>query len=238
MALLEWLVHGTIPVPGDGSSAPARSIGNLFGLASAILGMKRFVWAWPVGLVGNVLLFTVFATGELSGAHRRAPVGPGRSPGLLRRGVASTAGGAGRSCARPAVRPTAAPSRPAGRPARSGCQLARPGRRRLRSGVRPPHPGARLLGPDDRGLDPRRLDARDLRHGPRLGGVLAGLDPRRRRRRDHAGPGRLLPDGRHVPLLRRLRRHRLRRVAARRRTVVDTTHADAAPRRCRHERAA
>jgi nicotinamide mononucleotide transporter len=35
-------------------------IGNLFGLASAIGGMRRRVWAWPVGIVGNVLLFTVF----------------------------------------------------------------------------------------------------------------------------------------------------------------------------------
>ena len=66
MSLLEWLVHGTIPVPG-GELGAREVIGNLFGLASAILGMKRFVWAWPVGLVGNVLLFTVFATGELSG---------------------------------------------------------------------------------------------------------------------------------------------------------------------------
>ena len=64
--LLEWLVHGTIPVPG-GELGAREVIGNLFGLASAILGMKRFVWAWPIGLVGNVLLFTVFATGELSG---------------------------------------------------------------------------------------------------------------------------------------------------------------------------
>lgn len=66
MSLLEWLVHGTIPVPG-GALGAREVIGNLFGLASAILGMKRLVWAWPVGLVGNVLLFTVFATGELSG---------------------------------------------------------------------------------------------------------------------------------------------------------------------------
>ena len=66
MSLLEWLVHGTIPVPG-GELGAREVIGNLFGLASAILGMKRLVWAWPVGLVGNVLLFTVFATGELSG---------------------------------------------------------------------------------------------------------------------------------------------------------------------------
>jgi nicotinamide mononucleotide transporter len=35
-------------------------LGNLFGLASALGGMRRRVWAWPVGIVGNVLLFTVF----------------------------------------------------------------------------------------------------------------------------------------------------------------------------------
>ena len=38
-------------------------IGNLFGLASAIGGMRRRVWAWPVGIAGNVLLFTVFLGG-------------------------------------------------------------------------------------------------------------------------------------------------------------------------------
>ena len=35
-------------------------VGNLFGLASAVGGMRRRVWAWPGGIVGNVLLFTVF----------------------------------------------------------------------------------------------------------------------------------------------------------------------------------
>lgn len=65
MIVLEWLVHGTIPVPGGSLSAP-EVIGNVFGLASALLGMRRYVWAWPVGLVGNLLLFTVFASGELS----------------------------------------------------------------------------------------------------------------------------------------------------------------------------
>jgi len=35
-------------------------VGNLVGLASAVGGMRRRVWAWPVGIVGNVLLFTVF----------------------------------------------------------------------------------------------------------------------------------------------------------------------------------
>ncbi|MGH3472407.1 MAG: nicotinamide riboside transporter PnuC [Nocardioidaceae bacterium] len=35
-------------------------IGNAFGFASALGGLRRRVWAWPVGIVGNVLLFTVF----------------------------------------------------------------------------------------------------------------------------------------------------------------------------------
>lgn len=38
-------------------------VGNLFGLASAVGGMRRRVWAWPVGIVGNLLLFTVFLGG-------------------------------------------------------------------------------------------------------------------------------------------------------------------------------
>ncbi len=35
-------------------------VGNIFGFASAIGGMRRRVWAWPVGIVGNAILFTVF----------------------------------------------------------------------------------------------------------------------------------------------------------------------------------
>ncbi|WP_411285356.1 nicotinamide riboside transporter PnuC [Lapillicoccus sp.] len=35
-------------------------VGNLFGFASAIGGLRRRVWAWPVGIIGNALLFTVF----------------------------------------------------------------------------------------------------------------------------------------------------------------------------------
>ena len=67
MSLLEWLLQGTVTVPGGALRVP-EVLGNLFGLASAMLGMRRVVWAWPVGLIGNVLLFTVFATGELSNA--------------------------------------------------------------------------------------------------------------------------------------------------------------------------
>jgi nicotinamide mononucleotide transporter len=42
-------------------------IGNGFGLASALLGMQRKVAAWPVGIVGNVLLFTVFVGTAIGG---------------------------------------------------------------------------------------------------------------------------------------------------------------------------
>ena len=38
-------------------------IGNVFGLAAAIGGMRRVVWAWPVGIVGNATLLTVFLGG-------------------------------------------------------------------------------------------------------------------------------------------------------------------------------
>lgn len=38
-------------------------IGNVFGLASAVLGARRRVWAWPIGIAGNIILFTVFLGG-------------------------------------------------------------------------------------------------------------------------------------------------------------------------------
>lgn len=65
--MIDWLLFDTIPVAG-GELLVREVVGNLFGLASAIFGMRRLVWAWPVGVVGNVLLFTVFVTGEISGA--------------------------------------------------------------------------------------------------------------------------------------------------------------------------
>ncbi|WP_182526720.1 nicotinamide riboside transporter PnuC [Nocardioides dongkuii] len=65
--MLDELLHGTISVAG-GHLSTREVVGNLFGLASALLGMRRLVWAWPIGLAGNVLLFTVFVSGELSGA--------------------------------------------------------------------------------------------------------------------------------------------------------------------------
>jgi nicotinamide mononucleotide transporter len=65
--MIDWLLFGTIPVAG-GVLLVREVVGNLFGLASALLGMRRLVWAWPIGVIGNVLLFTVFVTGTVSGA--------------------------------------------------------------------------------------------------------------------------------------------------------------------------
>jgi nicotinamide mononucleotide transporter len=48
-------------------------VGNAFGLASAVLGLNRKVWAWPVGIVGNVLLFTVFL-GQALGNDQGTPL--------------------------------------------------------------------------------------------------------------------------------------------------------------------
>ncbi|WP_067500059.1 nicotinamide mononucleotide transporter family protein [Actinoplanes sp. TFC3] len=48
-------------------------IGNAFGLGSALLGLRRTFWAWPVGIVGNVLLFTVFL-GQALGNDQGTPL--------------------------------------------------------------------------------------------------------------------------------------------------------------------
>lgn len=63
MEILRWLIdafNSHIDL-GNGQSLLVREvIGNIFGLASALGGMRRKVWAWPVGIIGNVLLLTVF----------------------------------------------------------------------------------------------------------------------------------------------------------------------------------
>jgi nicotinamide mononucleotide transporter len=48
-------------------------VGNAFGLGSALFGLRRSVWAWPVGIVGNVLLFTVFM-GQAVGNDQGTPL--------------------------------------------------------------------------------------------------------------------------------------------------------------------
>jgi nicotinamide mononucleotide transporter len=62
MTFFDWLLHSQVTIAG--SPVLVREIvGNVFGLASALFGMRRLVAAWPVGIIGNVLLFTVFVGG-------------------------------------------------------------------------------------------------------------------------------------------------------------------------------
>ncbi|MRG60847.1 nicotinamide riboside transporter PnuC [Agromyces sp. CFH 90414] len=55
----EWLFDATLTI-GDQQILWREIVGNGFGLASALGGLRRRVWAWPVGIIGNALLFTVF----------------------------------------------------------------------------------------------------------------------------------------------------------------------------------
>lgn len=59
MDFLRWLFDAQVPV-GSSSLLVREVVGNIFGLLSALGGMRRKVWAWPVGIIGNVLLLTVF----------------------------------------------------------------------------------------------------------------------------------------------------------------------------------
>ncbi|CAB4535788.1 unannotated protein [freshwater metagenome] len=59
MSFIKWLFESTLHF--GSKSIPLREIiGGTLGLTSAILGMRRKVAAWPVGIIGDALLFTVF----------------------------------------------------------------------------------------------------------------------------------------------------------------------------------
>jgi len=59
VGLIRWLFDAQL-VLGDQTILWREIVGNVFGLLSALGGMRRRVWAWPVGIVGNALLLTVF----------------------------------------------------------------------------------------------------------------------------------------------------------------------------------
>lgn len=70
MDALRWLIelfNWYIPV-GGGGLLVREVVGNIFGLASALGGMRRKVWAWPIGIVGNLILLTVFLSSLFGGA--------------------------------------------------------------------------------------------------------------------------------------------------------------------------
>ncbi|MDN5820380.1 MAG: nicotinamide riboside transporter PnuC [Brachybacterium sp.] len=60
MHLLQWLFDARIEFAGGQFLLLREVLGNIFGLLSALGGMRRRVWAWPIGIVGNALLLTVF----------------------------------------------------------------------------------------------------------------------------------------------------------------------------------
>jgi nicotinamide mononucleotide transporter len=65
MNLLAWLYDAQITIAGHPITW-REILGNAFGFASAVGGLRRKVWAWPVGIVGNVLLFSVFIAATFS----------------------------------------------------------------------------------------------------------------------------------------------------------------------------
>jgi nicotinamide mononucleotide transporter len=59
VSLINWLFDAQLQI-GSQTILWREIIGNVFGIASAVGGMRRKIWAWPVGILGNALLFTVF----------------------------------------------------------------------------------------------------------------------------------------------------------------------------------
>ncbi|MEN9325372.1 MAG: hypothetical protein RL414_1126 [Actinomycetota bacterium] len=59
MSILQWLFEATLHF-GSKSIAVREIIGGVLGLTSAVLGARRIVAAWPIGILGDGLLFTVF----------------------------------------------------------------------------------------------------------------------------------------------------------------------------------
>lgn len=60
MDFLQWVFDARIELGGGQSLLVREVLGNVFGLLSALGGMRRKVWAWPIGIIGNLLLLTVF----------------------------------------------------------------------------------------------------------------------------------------------------------------------------------
>ena len=67
---MQWLIdlfNWTIPI-GGGGLLMHEVFGNVFGLASALGGIRRKIWAWPVGIIGNLTLLSVFLGSIFGGA--------------------------------------------------------------------------------------------------------------------------------------------------------------------------
>jgi len=71
--LLTSFYHAKWQVTADQAIYWREIVGNAFGLGSALFGLRRSAWAWPIGIVGNVLLFTVFM-GQAIGNDQGTPL--------------------------------------------------------------------------------------------------------------------------------------------------------------------
>ena len=80
--IFQQVIDATIPI-GQYELHWLELIGVTIGIASAWLGMKRLVWAWPVGIVANIMLFFVYVGGRLRCRRAHPPVRPVRPAGLL-----------------------------------------------------------------------------------------------------------------------------------------------------------
>ena len=119
--LLAWIQHESVTVAGY--PLPwIEIVGNLFGFASAILGMRRKVWAWPIGIVGNLLLFVIFVSATFDADARTPLFGQAGPPGLLHHHeplrLVALAGAQAAPASPPAPPTTPRPSRRAGPPPR------------------------------------------------------------------------------------------------------------------------
>lgn len=70
--LFQQIIDASIPI-GPYQLHWLELIGVLIGVASAWFGMKRQVWAWPVGITANIMLFFVYIAATI-GAGERIPL--------------------------------------------------------------------------------------------------------------------------------------------------------------------
>ncbi|WKV15556.1 nicotinamide riboside transporter PnuC [Janibacter limosus] len=72
MSIIEWIYSAGVDIAGYRLSL-MEVIGISFGPASAVGGMLRKVWARPIGIVGNAILFFVYI-GVTMGVDDKAPL--------------------------------------------------------------------------------------------------------------------------------------------------------------------
>ena len=70
--LFQQVLDASLPI-GPYELYYLEALGVLIGVVSAWFGMRRRVWAWPVGILANVMLFLVYI-GATLGADQRVPL--------------------------------------------------------------------------------------------------------------------------------------------------------------------